>query len=1080
MLTPGQREQPESAPYPLPPSAPPVKSGSGNGAGGSIAAENVVPPLATAAGAVLSPEDFRSLFDLAPAGIRIVDLQARLVFANPRLAQILGRSPEELRQRPALESVAPEDLALAQQAWGRRLAGLSETFPCRFLRADGARVAALVSASPIVGEHGTLAGVLEIVTPLAELTAGKDSESAQEEQCGDILGQLRDGVWLTNAQDVVVYANTALAELLALPVASIVGQRGDQDFPADPSRRFTAVYAEARATLQPARYEGLPLAGGGGRSLLASGWLVPQLLAGRYDGMIGTVSDVTTRLREQTVTAGRLEHYERVLSHLAAPVVVWNAARRVSQINRAFERVTGYRPPELLGRELGLLFPAGQRSESLAKLARFAADEPVQMAETVIVRRDGQERVFLWYSTVIAGRDNAVPLATVAFVQDVTERRLLEQGTQRDESGYRRLADTMRVGLWVIRADATTLAVNPFVTELLGNDWEQLAKRAFHERVAPEHLPVVQQAWGRWLAGVSETMEVRFLRREGGFCDCLLSSAPLTDESGQVASVVLTLTDIGERKRREDALRDSESALRTVAENLPGGFVLLELDGRIRAFNQPASRLVAAIFGRELENGQSMYLLAAGKELDDFNRQFQQARSGHAVEFDLALPSAPAEAQTLHLRYAPVGSVGGHAAGVLLTIRDISGQKLREQRQQEEREIRRRQSAVAWQQADSVASVVGIFLAAAREMAGADFGGLYLADPGTGDLVLVSSDRVDPGLQAVATPLRSPMPGWKHAQNGAPVFASVWDMVGTSVAADAAHTTELLGLIPIRRDGPRDAWFLVGFERRSQPAPFAVALLETLAAEAGVALVRLNAEAELRQSQAAGLSPMDMRQQLFGVLGHECRTPAAVAVGAAELLQGHLDELPPARRQELLSLVAQSSRRIITILDGLTTLGQEAGTLTAPTPQKVDLRVWAQRVIAAAKAADDARHPINFTASAGSWELAVDGALFGEILRVLLDNALRFSPVNAPVAVKLEWREAWVFVEVDDQGIGVPEADRSRIFEPFERGSNAGGAAGAGLGLAVASRLAKAQGGSLQCVPKTGAGARFVCALRCG
>ena len=1057
-----------------------MKSGPGNGAGGGVAVGNVATPLATTAGAALTPEDFRSLFDLAPAGIRIVDLQARLVFANPRLAQILGRGHEELRQRPALESVAPEDLAVAQQAWGRRLAGLSETFPCRFLRADGVRVAALVSASPIVGEHGMLAGVLEIITPLAELTAGKDLEAKPEGQRGDILDRLCDGVWLTNAHDAVVYANPALTELMALPMASIVGQRGDQDFPADPSRRFAAVYAEARATLKPMRYEVLPLAGGGGRSLLASGWLVPQLRAGHFDGMIGTVSDVTTRMRELTVTAGRLEHYERVLSHLAAPVVVWNAARRVSQINRAFERVTGYRPQELLGRELGLLFPAALRSESLAKLARSAADEPVQMAETVVVRRDGQERVFLWNSTVIAGRDGAVPLATVAFVQDVTERRLQEQGTQRDESGYRRLADTMRVGLWVIRADATTQAVNPFVTELLGNDWDQLSKRAFHERVAPEHLPVVQQAWGRWLAGVSETMEVRFLRREGGFCDCLLSSAPLTDESGQVASVVLTLTDISERKRREDALRDSESAMRTVAENLPCGFVLLELDGRIRAFNQLASHLVGAIFGRELENGQSMYLLAAGKELDDFNRQFQQARSGHAVEFDLTLPSMPAEARTFHLCYAPVGSVGGHAAGVLLTIRDISAQKQLEQSQQEQREIRRRQSAVAWQRADSVAAVVSIFMSAASELAGADFGGLYLADPGTGDLVLVSSERMDPGLQAVASPLRSPMPGWKHAQNGAPVFASVWDMVGTSVSADAAHTTELLGLIPIHREGEREAWFLVGFERRSQLASATVALLETLAAEAGVALVRLNAETELRQSHAVGESPMDLRQRLFGVLGHECRTPAAVAVGAAELLQSHLEELPPARRQELLGLVAQSSRRIITILDGLTTLGQETGTLTAPTPPKVNLRGWAQQVIAATQTADGARHPINFTASAGPWELAVDGALFGEILRVLLDNALRYSPVNSPVVVKLELREAWVFVEVDDQGIGVPEEERGRIFEPFERGSNAGEAAGAGLGLAVASRLAKAQGGSLQCVPKTGAGARFVCALRCG
>ncbi len=1079
--TPGQqRDQPEPVAHLLAPSATPKKPGFGNGAAGSVPTGNVATPAESAAGAALSPEDFRSLFDLAPAGIRIVDAGGLLVFANPRLAQMLGRTPEELRQRPALENIAPEDLSVAQQAWGRRLSGLSETFPCRFLRADGMRVAALVSASPIIGEQGALAGVLEIVTPLAELTSGKVTEVSQEARCVAILHGLRDGVWLTNALDVVVYANPALAELVATPTPGIVGQRGGQDFPTDPSGRFAAAYAGARAALKPTRYEGLPLADGSGRSLLASGWLIPLFRDGNYDGMICTATDVTVRLRDETVTAGKLAHFERVLGHLAAPVIVWNAARRVSQINRAFERVTGYRPADLLGRELSLLFPAGQRSASLAKLARSSPDEPVQLAETRVVRRDGQERVFLWHATVIGGHDGGVPLATVAFVQDVTERRLLEQGTQRDESGYRRLADAMRVGLWVIRADATTLAVNPFVTELLGNDWEQLSKRPFHERVTPEHLPAMQQAWGRWLAGVSETLECRFLRREGGFCDCLLSSAPLTDESGQVASVVLTLTDISDRKRREDALRDSESALRTVAENLPCGFLLLELDGRIRAFNQLASRLARPVFGRELENGKSMYLVVGGKNLDDFNRNFQQARSGRLVEFDLTLPGGPAEERSFHLCYSPVGSVGGHAAGVLLTIREVSEQKLLDQRRQEEREARRRQSAVAWQQAESAAAVVEIFLAAARELAGADFGGLYLADPATGDLVLVTATGMDPGLEAVASPLRSPTPGWKRAQGGAPIFASVWELVGTDVSADAAHTTELLGLIPIRRDGARDAWFLVGFARHARPPAATVALLETLAAEAGVALRRLNAEEELRQSQTPGPSPAELQQQLFGVLAHECRTPAAVAIGAAELLQGHLERLPEARRQELLDLVVQSSRRIIAILDGLTTLGQTAGALAVAAPPTIDLRGLAQQAIAAVQEADAARHPIQFTPTAGPWEVAVDGALFGQILQVLLDNALRYSPAGTPVTVKLERREAWIFLEVDDQGIGVPEADRARIFEPFERGSNAGQAAGAGLGLAVASRLAKAQGGSLQCVPKPEAGARFVCALRCG
>lgn len=1025
----------------------------------------------------LPAEAFRELFDLALAGIRVVDLQGLLVFTNPRLAQLLGTTTEALTHRSAWERVAPEDLEAAQHGWGRRLAGLSETYPCRWLRADGSRLATLVSASPIMGEQGTLTGVLEIVTPLAELNPASAAEPSAEAQSAAVLQGLRDGVWLTNAQDLVVYANPALGELLARPLTSIRGQRGDQEFPPDPSRRFHAAYAEARATRQPVRFESLALADGAGRSLLVSGWLIPQSRAGSYDGMIGTATDVTGRRREETVTAGKLEHLERVLGHLAAPLIVWNAARRVSQVNHAFERITGYRPADLLGRELGLLFPSAYRPEVLAKLGRWSPEEPVQLVETPVLRRDGQERIFHWSVTVIPSAEGATPLATVAFVQDVTERRLLAQAAERDESGYRRLADTMRVGLWVIRADATTSAANPFVTELLGNHWEQLAQRPFHERVTPEHLPLMQQAWGRWLAGVSETLECRFLRRGGGFCDCLLSAAPLTDESGQVASVVLTLTDISEAKRREAALRESESALRIAAENLPGGFLLLEVDGRIRTYNQTAAQMARAVFGRELEPGKSMYLVVAEQALDDFNRHFQQAHGGQVVETELALPVGGEPEQIFELRYAPVGSLGGHPAGVLLTLHDLTASRQREQREQEEREAVRRRSAVAWQQANSVNRVAEVFLTAARALAGADFGGLYLADPESGELVLVAALEVPAGVQSLAGRLRSPMPGWKRAHAATPVFATVWELVGAEISPEAAQNAELLGLIPIHRETPQDAWLLAGFTRPRPLTPATVAALESLAAEAGGALRRLEAEESWRQSQGTGPSAAEWQRQIFERLAHECRTPAAVAVGAAELLFQHPEDLSVERRQELLELVLESSRRLASLLDGLGSLGQQASPPPTTTSARVDLCPLVQRVLADAQAGDAAGHLLRFACATPQCEAAVDGPAVGQILRALVDNALRYSPPGTPVDVTIEAGGGGILLAVDDGGRGVPEADRKRIFEPFERGSNVGETAGAGLGLALASRLAQAQGGSLQWVPKTGAGARFVCQL---
>lgn len=99
-----------------------------------------------------------------------------------------------------------------------------------------------------------------------------------------------------------------------------------------------------------------------------------------------------------------------------------------------------------------------------------------------------------------------------------------------------------------------------------------------------------------------------------------------------------------------------------------------------------------------------------------------------------------------------------------------------------------------------------------------------------------------------------------------------------------------------------------------------------------------------------------------------------------------------------------------------------------------------------------------------------------QVLRNLLDNARLYAP-GSPVAVRAEERDEWVVLLVEDRGPGIRSNERKAVFERGRRGPAAEGTQGSGLGLYVAARLMREQGGDLWVTDRSGGGASFVLSL---
>ena len=118
-------------------------------------------------------------------------------------------------------------------------------------------------------------------------------------------------------------------------------------------------------------------------------------------------------------------------------------------------------------------------------------------------------------------------------------------------------------------------------------------------------------------------------------------------------------------------------------------------------------------------------------------------------------------------------------------------------------------------------------------------------------------------------------------------------------------------------------------------------------------------------------------------------------------------------------------------------------------PEETDVAALCRDLIGELRRSNPARHALTFTASGDCERVRVDPRLLRQILTNLITNAIKYSPAEGTVTVDVTCDEEATVLTVTDEGIGIPEEDQGRLFEPFHRAENAANIKGTGLGLAI-------------------------------
>jgi two-component system, OmpR family, sensor kinase len=227
-------------------------------------------------------------------------------------------------------------------------------------------------------------------------------------------------------------------------------------------------------------------------------------------------------------------------------------------------------------------------------------------------------------------------------------------------------------------------------------------------------------------------------------------------------------------------------------------------------------------------------------------------------------------------------------------------------------------------------------------------------------------------------------------------------------------------------------------------------------------------QAQLRQVDVA-------RKEFIATASHELRTPIFSLAGFVELLQD--EELDDNTRREFLETMSEQVARLQKLSVDLLDLSRlDAGSLQLH-PEEVDLSELARSIVHEfTPAMADHATDLDVRLPEHGPEAICDPERVAQIMRILLDNALRHTPAGTHVTVRADRSNGAAGFTVADAGPGLPEGSRTKVFERFYTGD---AARGAGLGLAIARELAERMDGRLRVSSQPG-GTAFTLELPAG
>ncbi|EPX60797.1 hypothetical protein D187_001446 [Cystobacter fuscus DSM 2262] len=1011
-------------------------------------------------------------------------------FVSESAAAMLGYPVGQWRAEDGFlkKHVHPED-------WGRVLETLYEAAASgsiqacehRMFKSDGSTLWVHTSVQRSSRSNGAL-----LLTGLTvDITQGKQTEHARrdaEAHSQLLLENLRDyGVFMLSLEGKVASWTPGAQRLKGYRADEVLGAPLTQFFPANELEKGTPQRLLEQAELErKAEYEGWLVRKGGG---LFWGNVILSAVTderGRLRGFSNVARDLTPRKRAEQALRESEEHFRLLVESQDYGVFMLSPDGAIETWNRGAQRLEGYRSHEIIGSPMSGLFPRDEAEGGLSRrLLESASREGKADYEGWLVRKGGES--FWGLVTVSAVEDEGGRLRGFSMLaRDVTRRKQTEEELRRSEEYFRLLVGSVQdYGVFMLSLDGAIESWNQGAQRLKGYRAQEIVGSSISRFFPPEELAkdTPQRLFQDALLKGTATYEGWLVRKDGNRFWAIVTLSVVEDEHGRIRGVSNVARDLSERKKVEDALRESEERLRLLVDSVQDyGVFMVSPDGQVASWSPGAERIQGYRVEEAMGAPLSRFFPPEQVENGTPERLIQEAVARGRAEYEGWLVRKGGATFWANVILGAVMDRHGHLRGFSNVTRDLTERMRTERAMTFLADV----GTVLAGSLDYRTTLDRVVRLATRAVAQA-----CIVEMIEGQSIQpVAVAHVHPDQERIIHEAVRSMPsqprmghGVAHVvQTGQPELRSgLSDVSGLGEALGIAEPNLLRGIgsqsymcVPLTARGKTFGAMLFLAEPGRHYVSDDLLLAEELARRAALAIDNARL---YEQAQTA----IRMREEILAIVSHDLRSPMSmIQMGADQLLSESNGSEQQAMTIRTAGKIRRASVRMIHLIRDLLDFSSiEAGQLRIEVAEH-DADELVTEVLEALQS-NAAEKGIRLVREGEHSHLRVqcDRERIVQVFSNLIGNAIKFTAEGGSVMIQIRLEVDRAVFSVSDTGPGISEEDLSHIFDRYWQAARRARES-FGLGLAISKAIIESHGGEIWVESTVGQGTTFFFSLPLG